>query len=71
MIKDVIQRIREEGYWQEIEKAINSMKQDVVNEMMNGEIKTQSDLDKANARLEVLDQVLNLEHKKEGVKPLK
>lgn len=70
MIKDVIQRIREEGYWQEIEKAINSMKQDVVNEMMNGEIKTQSDLDKANARLEVLDQVLNLEHRKEGVRPL-
>lgn len=71
MIKDVIQRLREEGYWQEIEKSINSMKQDVVNEMMNGEIKTQSDLDKANARLEVLDQVLNLEHRKEGVKPLK
>mgnify|MGYP000932260219 CR=1 FL=1 len=70
MIKDVIQRLREEGYWQEIEKSIKSMKQDVVNEMMNGEIKTQSDLDKANARLEVLDQVLNLEHRKEGVRPL-
>ena len=70
MIKEVIQRLREEGVWQQIEAAINAMKQDVVNEMMNGEIKTQSDLDKANARLEVLDQVLNLEHKKEGVKPL-
>lgn len=70
MIKDLIQRLREEGRWQVIEKYINEMKQDVVNEMLNGEIKTQSDLDKANARLEALDQVLNLEHKKEGVKPL-
>lgn len=70
MIRDLISNLRLEGRWQEIEKALNDMKQDVVNEMLNGEIKTQSDLDKANARLEVLDQVLNLEHKKEGVKPL-
>lgn len=69
MIKDLISNLRLEGRWQEIEKALNDMKQDIVNEMLNGEIKTQSDLDKANARLEVLDQVLNLEHKKE-VKPL-
>lgn len=70
MIRDLISNLRLEGRWQEIEKALNDMKQDVVNEMLNGEIKTQSDLDKANARLEVLDQVLNLEFKKEGVKPL-
>ena len=70
MIRDLISNLRLEGRWQEIEKALNDMKQDVVNEMLNGEIKTQSDLDKANARLEVLDQVLNLEFKKEVVKPL-
>jgi hypothetical protein len=70
MIKDLIQNLRLEGRWQEIEDALNDMKQDVVKEMLNGEIKTQSDLDKANARLEVLDQVLNLEFKKEVVKPL-
>lgn len=70
MIRDLISNLRLEGRWQEIEKALNDMKQDIVNEMLNGEIKTQSDLDKANARLEVLDQVLNLEFKKEGVKPL-
>jgi len=70
MIRDLISNLRLEGRWQEIEKALKDMKQDVVNEMLNGEIKTQSDLDKANARLEVLDQVLNLEFKKEGVKPL-
>lgn len=70
MIRELIQNLRLEGRWQEIESALNDMKQDVVKEMLNGEIKTQSDLDKANARLEVLDQVLNLEFKKEGVKPL-
>jgi len=70
MIKDLIQNLRLEGRWQEIEDALNDMKQDVVKEMLNGEIKNQSDLDKANARLEVLDQVLNLEFKKEVVKPL-
>ena len=70
MIRDLISNLRLEGRWQEIESALNDMKQDVVKEMLNGEIKTQSDLDKANARLEVLDQVLNLEFKKEGVKPL-
>lgn len=70
MIRDLISNLRLEGRWQEIEDALNDMKQDVVKEMLNGEIKTQSDLDKANARLEVLDQVLNLEFKKEGVKPL-
>jgi len=70
MIRDLIFNLRNEGRWQEIEDALNDMKQDVVKEMLNGEIKTQSDLDKANARLEVLDQVLNLEFKKEVVKPL-
>lgn len=70
MIRELIQNLRLEGRWQEIESALNDMKQDVVKEMLNGEIKTQSDLDKANARLEVLDQVLNLEFKKEVVKPL-
>lgn len=66
MIKDLIQRLREEGRWQEIESELNAMKRDIVSEMMNGEIKTQSDLDKANAKLEVLDQIINLDQKKRG-----
>jgi hypothetical protein len=62
MLKDLIKRLREEGRWGIIEDTFIAMKDEILGEMRSGQIKTQTDLEIANAKLELLDRCVNLEH---------
>ena len=65
MIIDLIQRLKEENRWQVIVEEIEKFKKDIVSEMLNGEIRLQVELDRANAKLEAFDQIINLDKRKE------
>ncbi len=62
MLRDTIKRLREEGRWGIIEDAFIAMKEEIVETMKRGQIKTQTDLEIANAKLELLDRCIELEN---------
>lgn len=60
-IKKIIERMRQENMWGYIEDAFIAMRDEIVETMRSGEIKTQEDLIKANAQLEILERCISLE----------
>lgn len=62
MLKDIIQRLREENRWGVIEDAFISMQTEIIEQMKSGRIKDMPDLIKANAQLDILDRCINLEN---------
>lgn len=60
-IKKIIERLRQESLWGYIEDAFLAMKEEIVSEMQNGNIKTIEQLNKSNAQLEILERCITLE----------
>jgi len=62
MLSELILTLKNEGRWAQFVEAFKLMKQDIVNEFIDGTIKTEMDLTKAYAKMDVLDQIIGLEN---------
>lgn len=61
MLKDLINRLKEEGRWGYIENAFMDMQKEIIEDMRSGKINEMEKLIKANAKLELLERLINLE----------
>lgn len=61
-IRDSIERMKQEGHWEVFCSHIDTMKLEIVKDMLEGRVRTIEDLISKNAQLEALDAVKGLEH---------
>jgi len=61
MLKEIINRLKEEGRWGHFEDAFIAMQNEIIDDMRSGKVRNMEQLIKANAQLEMLERCINLE----------